>query len=765
MNRAQNFAIALSAQLALRLGIEWLAGHNLGEGIGDLWFSALFAIPLSVWYATQENPDTRRNILVYATTIQLVIGVVDEAWAGRDLTVESVTRLIVFALPLAGIYAISASGLVVVYTTTGIFNFAQGAMGMFLAFVYWELRVNRDLPTWIALPLVVLILAPMLGVGLDRLIMRHLQGRPLVVQLMVTVGLMLGFLGLSATIWPQNTGRSMPELFGTDGFEIADVTVTWHRLTTLVTALVLAVVLRYLLFHTRTGVAMRAVVDNRSLAGLNGARPEVLSGTAWALGTSMAALAGILIAPENFAAEVLTLIILNAFAAAIIGRLRSLPLTYLGALILALAVVFSRTFLSLGQRWGQAPLAIPTIVLFIALLLLPQAGLRFARINAKRPRERVSTVRDAVIGAVALFVVMFVVSDFLSATNTNRMITGMVTGLIAISLVPLTGWAGQVNLAPVTFAAFGAIAYVKWGGDEGMWWAPLLAAAFAAPIGVLTALPAARLQGLYLALASMAFASMAQYVIFSQPTLLSTSSSSAQRLDVFGYSFHEGRPFLMLCTGVLGMMMIFVVTLRRSAFGRRLVALRDSEAASATVGVNVFLTKVIVFTLSAAMAGFAGAFFAQARGTISAQDAEFTMLAGIPVVLTLVVGGVAFAAGALFAGIFTVLLAIIVATYDISWLAALTTLAPGLAALGIISNPGGAVGEIGRAFAPLLPWRKDAREIQAAEKAADAEPEVGELGITRPFTREDIIYVEKQLGVVDDLIPNGRGATLAFAPD
>ena len=114
----------------------------------------------------------------------------------------------------------AASGLVVVYTTTGIFNFAQGAIGMFLAYVDWELTVDHGLPQLFVLPLVVLVIAPLLGIGLDRAIMRHLQGKPLVVQLMVTVGLMFAFIGLANMIWDQNDAHSMPALFRVSGFHI-----------------------------------------------------------------------------------------------------------------------------------------------------------------------------------------------------------------------------------------------------------------------------------------------------------------------------------------------------------------------------------------------------------------------------------------------------------------------------------------------------------------------------------------------------------------
>ena len=150
------------------------------------------------------------NLLVWAGTIAFIVLVSKAAWAGNPVNGTSLTNLVVVALPLAGIIAMSASGLVVVYTTTGVFNFAQGAIGMFLAYVDWELTVDHGLPQFLVLPLVVLVVAPLLGIALDRSIMRHLQGKPLVVQLMVTVGLMFALIGLANMIWNQNDAHSMP---------------------------------------------------------------------------------------------------------------------------------------------------------------------------------------------------------------------------------------------------------------------------------------------------------------------------------------------------------------------------------------------------------------------------------------------------------------------------------------------------------------------------------------------------------------------------
>ena len=696
------------------------------------------------------------NLLVWLATIAFVVFVSVAAWAGNPINSTTLTNLLVLALPLAGIYAMAASGLVVVYTTTGIFNFAQGAIGMFFAYVDWELTVRHNLPQVIVLPLVVLVAAPAFGILLDRTIMRRLQGQPLVVQLMVTVGIMFALIGIANMVWNQNDAHSLPALFGGRGFHIGQVLLTWHRFITILVAVGLAIGLRILLFRTRTGIAMRAVVDNRDLAALGGARSARLSSFAWALGCSLAALAGILIAPEtaDMSITVLTFLIISAFSAAVVGRLRSLPLTYLGALILALATEWVGSFLKFSDRWTNVPDALPTIMLFIVLLLLPRAEIQFARINVIRRLERVSTVRDTAIGMSVFLIGMILVAAFLLSssdpTNTNRLALGMCTALLALSLVPLTGWAGQVSLAPLAFAGIGAVAYARLGGAHGSVWAVFLAALVTVPVGALLAFPALRLQGLYLALATLAFATMVEEVFYSQPFAIGPGEIQVQPVHILGIDFSDPKAFLILITAVFGICGVGVVALRRSAFGRRLVAMRDSEAASVTVGVNILETKLVVFSLSAAIAGFAGAFFAMNFGTLNGSTG-FETITGLPVVLALVIGGVGFVAGALFAGIFGFGTMWIQDNWHISLWTALFYLAPGLAVLGIISNPSGAVVPIGEGFARLLPWRKDAKREYEEMQAANAEAEVGELGLERAFSESDVLDIDRTLGISNDV--------------
>ena len=131
-----------------------------------------------------------------------------------------------------------------------------------------------------------------------------------------TVGLLFGFIGLVDTVWDQRVGRTVPFLFGGTGFKIGSVTMTWQRVITIIVSIVLVVGLRIFLQRTRFGVAMRAVVDNKALAALDGARPGMISMSSWALGAGLAAIAGILLAPETDMSPggSLTLLVVAAFA-------------------------------------------------------------------------------------------------------------------------------------------------------------------------------------------------------------------------------------------------------------------------------------------------------------------------------------------------------------------------------------------------------------------------------------------------------------------
>lgn len=721
-------------------------------------------------------------LIAIVAGLALVLYVGISGWAGNEVTLDGLVVATIIGLSTGALYALSATGLVVVYTTTGTFNFAHGGIGVLSAFLYWELVENSSgagLPNWLGLVLVVLVIAPLMGVLIDLILMGRVRDLPLVVQLMVTVGLLVFLLTLTGQIWQADKIRRVEYFWPGDGFSIGSYKVIWHRFAMIVVAAVIAVFLRLLLYRTRIGVAMRAVVDNRELTSLNGARPGVLSAFAWALGSSLAALAGILVAPEvEFNPTNLNnLMLIVAIAAAAFGQLRSLSLTVVGALLIGLLESHYRQWVVLGAEWSFANRAIAPIVLFLVVLALPQARLSVGRLSSGlRPIERTTHVWEGAVGAVTIVVLALVLAEgwfhfgiwdpgAWSEVSLNKAVAALVLALIGISLVPLTGWAGQVNFAPLAFAGFGAYLFLQFAGDSGnLAWLPVVGL-LSAPLGAVVAVFAARLEGLYLALLTIAFALIMSNLFFTHPNVFPTSHSfSPLHIDVglFRIDFDSRYRFFMLLATMFALAVFGLVTLRRSRYGRRWVAMQDSQAAAATIGVNVVWTKIVVYASSAAIAGMAGVFWAVSRVTVDPVR-DFDLLVGFTIVLLMAAAGLSFPIAGLFLSfqfVFEALAQRLGATGNVEWLVwiledFLARFGPGLLAIGMVVNQRGAIFEMGKGFAPLLPWRHDAREELQRERAKKRAPEVGALGLTQPFTNELVVALDHELGVIDDVTPTG----------
>ena len=277
----------------------------------------------------------------------------------------------IIGVAISAVYAISATGLVVTYITSGVFNFAHGAIGMFLAFVYWELRIHRGWPTLLALAVTLLVIGPAIGVLLDVLVMRPLlKGASVATKLVVTLALLLSFQGLAVAIWGIEL-RTLPGLWGQRDYSILGLNITWDQTTTILAAAGVAFGFRALFRYTRLGVAMRAVVDNRELCAVKGLNPNMVTAASWAIGTSLAGLAAILIAPGlNLEANTLSLLVVSAYAAAVLGRLQHLPATFVGALILGVAQSMVVAYLPSDNSFVRnLNPALPFLLLFGALLL------------------------------------------------------------------------------------------------------------------------------------------------------------------------------------------------------------------------------------------------------------------------------------------------------------------------------------------------------------------------------------------------------------
>lgn len=609
----------------------------------------------------------------------------------------------IIGLSTGAIYAVVASGLVVTYTTSGIFNLAHGATGMLSAFTYWQLRFDWDLPAPLALFVTLFILCPLFGLLTERIVMRGLQGTTEVVRLSVTVALFAFMIGLANMVWPSDGSReAFLKFFEGNTVQIAGINVSWHKLITFACAMVVAIVLRLLLFRTRMGVAMRAVVDDRSLTELNGARPNRVAMFAWALSAMLAGLAGVLLAGEQqLNIEPLVLLVINAYAAAIIGGLKSLPRTFVGAAVLGLLDAyylqfsdnswFPQSFMGFGLSGIRA--SIPTIVLFVALLVRPQTRLR-AGTGGFREENRVPRWSTAILGAVALIVVVVGISGMLTRANTLFLLNGFTLAIVALSLVPLTGYAGQMSLAPLTFAGLGAVAMSKLPGDGNL--LSLMAAiTIVAIVGAAVALPAIRLSGIYLALSTAAFAVLVTKLIFNQRQTFMSGNISVPILDLPFIDINSPRKRLILSAVAFSLLGLSVIALRRSRLGRRLIALKDSPVAAATLGMNLTQTKLAAFAISAGIAACAGAL---AGDKVSPQQYDFTQ--SLPIVLLAVVGGVGSVAGALFGGL--LLGGNAVLANAVPSLRNFTKIMPGLSGITLGRSPNGAAAQIADNFRPLL---------------------------------------------------------------
>ncbi|WP_327116800.1 ABC transporter permease [Nocardia sp. NBC_01730] len=560
----------------------------------------------------------------------------------------------IVGLSTAAIYAIIGSGLVLTFTTTGVFNFAHGAAGMMSAFVYWQLTIGWDVPVPIAVALVLLVFAPLFGLAFAKAL-APTQGLGDAEKLVMTVALLSGLIITAQWIWSPETSRTLPRFFIEQRpFHFGSVTITWHQALTMIVAIVVAVALRLLLFRTRTGAEMRATVDDRALVGLTGADPRRANRIAWILGIELAAIGGILIAPTvALDAGQLSLLIVSAYSAAIFGRLRNLPMTFLGAIVVGCLESYLTGYLPQNDYLPGLRLAAPALLLFVALLLFPHGRLR-GRDRRLSP-VHLPTVRGSAVFAVVVVVVGVALATVLSEPDLVTFGQIFAFGVIALSFVPLAGFAGQISLCQMSIAGIGAVAYSHL-GVHGQWWALLAAMVVAAVVGALIALPALRLSGVYLALGTAAFAVVLDRWIFTLPSfhvlgfeiaLFDQGSVNFVGPKLFGMQLDSTAQITIFAAVLLGLASFVVAMLRRSRYGRRLIALRDSEAAYATLGGNLLLAKVLVFSLSAAIAGLGGALYGMQQRSVTAG--QFSFVSGLPIFLIVVIGGL----GAVGAGFFT----------------------------------------------------------------------------------------------------------------
>ncbi|MGP3923303.1 branched-chain amino acid ABC transporter permease [Streptomyces sp. 8N616] len=532
---------------------------------------------------------------------------------------------VVIGITTGSVYGLAAMGLVLTYKTSGIFNFAHGAIAAVAAFAYYDLRVVRGLPWPLALAIAVVVVPPVIAPAMER-VTRSLAGGTPTTKIVATVGLQLAItMGLVAHY--GGSGLDFPAFLPTDTVELIGINVGVDQLIS--AAVAAAGALGFFLFFriSPMGVKMRAVVDDPALLALSGTSAYAVRSWAWLIGCWFAAVSGILLAPQiGLDALLLTLLVVQAYGAAAVGLFSSLPLTYAGGLLIGVLAALATKMVSHSEVLSGLPPALPFLVLFAVLLLAGRGKLLEVGEHRSAPPAPPLMSRTAARGVAAVAIVLAAAVPFVAGTKLPVYSTALVFVLIFASLHLLVRTSGQVSLAHAALVAVGASTFSHLAVGSGLPWplAVLLAGAVAVPVGALVAIPAIRLSGLYLALATFGLGLLLEKVVYGSAWMFgATGTLPATRPGPFAgdTAFY----YVLLAAAVAGSLLI--AGLGRSRLGRLLRAMADSPTTLSTLGLGVNVTRVTVFAISAFIAGVAGALYAS-QGQ-SATSVPFTSYASL----------------------------------------------------------------------------------------------------------------------------------------
>jgi ABC-type branched-subunit amino acid transport system permease subunit len=410
------------------------------------------------------------------------------------------------------------------------------------------------------------------------------------------------------------------------------------------------------------------------------------------IGCSFASLSGILLAPIlGLDAVRLTLLVLYSFGAAVVGRLVSLPLTYAGALAIGVGAQLATKFVVGHPGLAGLPSSLPFIVLFAVLVFSPPG--RFAeltRTDSRTQRGSAATARRFPIRVLAVAVAVAAVLP--SQLSSGRLLTA--TAVVAFVLVfsslgLAVGLSRQVSLCHVVFVALGATTLARLAGAGVPYLAALLLAGLImVPVGALVAIPAIRLSGLFLALATFGFGVLAQNLLYPTEAVFGVEAIlTIERPEILGISLRGDTAFYFFVLAVVVAGLVAVEAVRVTRLGRLLRSLADSPTAVQSLGVNPVVPRVLVFCLTGFLAGIAGGLLGTL--TLSVNAATFDSFQSLVWVAALVAAGPASLGGAILAA---VLLVWVPAVFDSPTVVEWQPIAFGLAAIFLSQARNGLVG-------------------------------------------------------------------------
>ncbi|MFI9596243.1 ATP-binding cassette domain-containing protein [Nonomuraea sp. NPDC052265] len=590
-----------------------------------------------------------------------------------------ILQYVLSGLVTGAVFAIMGSGLTLSYAATGVFNFAHGAVGFLAALVFYELTAAAGLPAWLSAVVAAGLFAPALGYLLHRAMFRGLAQAGETAQIVATIGLTialpaLGLLVVDLAGLPATDATSLPRGVGphpAQGFDPLGVRLDTDQLITFAFSAVAAAGLWAFMRHTPYGLRMRASVDRRRLATLRGIDVDATSALAWMLGSGLAGLAGVLAAPVlGLDATAYTVLLFASATAAVFGRLRSIPWTFAAGLALGVVQNLVAGYTDFLEEVTGLRTAVPVILLFAGLLLLNRSRERVAGSAAEDvpPPDHLAGVPAwrrrlpwaAGLAALAAFALLG------PQYYVGVAAQGLVLALIFCSFVVVTGIGGMVNLAQAAFAAMAALT-CGWAFASGLPFvvAILLGVLAAGAVGLVVALPALRLGGRVLTLATLALALLADQVLFQVDAF--SNGTIGWALPALGLGFadtSDPRVRVAVLLALIGLVALLVRNLERSASGRAVLAVRSAPAAAVTSGLSAPRAKIVLFVLASGIAGLGGVLFAISKGSVTATD--LPAFSGFVWLAVVVLQGVRRIGGAVLGGLVAVAVPELLATWDVS---------------------------------------------------------------------------------------------------
>jgi branched-chain amino acid transport system permease protein len=665
---------------------------------------------------------------------------------------------ILFSGLVAGLAnALVAAGLVVVYRTIRIINFAQTALGVFGASFCFELVRWTPVPFPIAVVLGIALGAAM-GVAFDLIFGRRFFNAPRIVLTVLTItattvaAITIGQLANRLPIFPNIQDRALEDIIGTRSlkpylpfpglnFRIGGLRLDFGFPEIFVLEMSIAALVAIGLFfrYTKIGVAVRAISENADRAALLGIGVGTVSTVVWGISGALSATGGIMLGALSVPAAVVgvgatALSLFLPLAAAVLGRMRSIPVAVVAAVSLTVfATAFSYSFPDLAALTTTVFLVVIVVGLLVQRRRIGRSeesgGVSWEAVEELRPVPKelnaVPTVRWGrrvliAIGVLAVLVWPFVVSEyFIQAGATVALQT-----IIYLSLVVLTGWAGQISLGQYGFAAVGGVLGAALTAKVGVpfWFAVPIAAAGTGVFAAVVGIPALRIKGLFLAVPTMALAFVIEATLFEDRYFgWLLPKGGVDRPTLFLLDFEDNRSMYYLSVACVVLTVVVVVNLRRSRFGRILIALRENEANVQSFGVSAIRMKIMSFAVSGSIAGFAGAVFVHQQLGVARQS--FGGQASLNAFIFTVFGGISTPFGAILGSIFNYLFLQLSSQNDVIGLLIGALQQGGGALLLLFVAPGGLVSLIVRVRDSVLRIIAQRRQLIVPSLFADYDPE------------------------------------------